>query len=155
MSAPDAWHEHMSYNEWDSRTLLCRFTRAVEGLLRISDYYRRELLKGLRHAKKSKESTRKLPTSPSKNHQHHPASIPEESELGEDVRETETDSLLSRRMTSQDSLASSHSPSKVFRDLPPVRLFLSILLTSPICSATWQIPNDDAWLFWTSFTSGV
>ena len=44
--------------------LFCRFTRAVEGLLRISDYHRREVLHALRAAQQLRSRSRAADTRP-------------------------------------------------------------------------------------------
>lgn len=89
----------------------------MEGLLRISDYHRRELLRGLRQTKRNRE-LRKAPSSPGHSY---PSTVPEEEEFDKDKEETFS-WQQSRVLSSQDSLCSVDSPSRVFNDLPPVSL---------------------------------
>lgn len=116
-------------------TFLCfvRFTRAVEGLLRISEYHRLELLKGIRQIRKDKEGGR---TPSSQNHDI-PPTVPEEEEEWANqpkVGSSNEERILHSRYSSSsvDSpdkgyltsprKAMQSSPSRVFRNLPPVRL---------------------------------
>ena len=110
------------------RRCLYRFTRAVEGLLRISDYHRRQQLQAIKMARKLKYES--SPTS-------RPFSVPEGDEAEEDEADNKDDTLSEReaervplngRGTRGTEESYGCSPSQAFCDLPQVCSFFLLSL---------------------------
>lgn len=115
-------------------TLHARFTRAVEGLLRISDYHRREQLQAIHLARQARTGNLKSQSVPEENEedgergegeQSGRESESEEEEASGRGEDEEKKGLLDehdqRPYRASDGPSSRDDPSHAFWDLPQVR----------------------------------